>query len=144
MIKEEIRGIINRVVEEKGAEVYWIDLKPSLIRVYVEKLGGVTVKDCEEITKQLSLRLRSLLNYPFTLEVSSPGVERMLHKPEDFERFIDSRVNIITKKESITGRIERVTSEGVRIEDRGFIPFKEIKRASIKITDEELFRRRNG
>lgn len=144
MLREEAERIINEVVEEKGAEVYWIDFKPGLVRVYVEKLRGVTVKDCEEITKELSLRLRSLLNYPFTLEVSSPGVERTLHRPKDFEKFIDSRVNIITKKENLTGRIEGVTSEGVRIEDKGFIPFKEIKRASIKITDEELFRRKDG
>lgn len=143
MIKEDIDRITREVADDKGVEVYWIDSKPGLIRVYIEKSKGITAKDCEEITKELSFRLRSIIGYPFTLEVSSPGVERKLHTPEDFKRFINNRINVITEKGSIIGRIEEVTSLGVKIEHSEFIPFKEIKRASLKLTDKELFRRRD-
>ena len=144
MIKEDIDRITQEVVKEKGAGVYWIDFKSGLVRVYVEKPEGITAKDCEGITKELSRRLKAITGYPLTLEVSSPGIERKLHTPEDFKRFVNNRANIITQNQSITGKIEEVTPLGIKIEHSGFIPFEEIKRASLKRTDKELFRRRDG
>jgi len=76
---EKIQKLIERVLE--GTSIFLVDIeikggnRPSLLRVYVDKPGGVTVDDCAKISRELSdlLDIEDIINGKYTLEVSSPG-----------------------------------------------------------------------
>jgi len=76
---EKIQKLVERVLE--GTNIFLVDIevkggdRPSLLRVYVDKPGGVTVDDCAKVSKELSdlLDIEDIINHNYTLEVSSPG-----------------------------------------------------------------------
>jgi ribosome maturation factor RimP len=98
---EKIREAAERVARSEGIEVFdveWKIGKQRLLRVYLDRPPGpqnpenhgITHKDCERVSEQLSVLLdvEDLVPGPaYTLEVSSPGLDRKLVKPADYERF---------------------------------------------------------
>src|SRR5579862_3587326 len=98
---EKIREVAERVARSQGLEVFdveWKVGKQRLLRVYLDRLPGpanpenlgITHKDCEKVSQQLSVILdveELVPGPPYTLEVSSPGLDRKLIKPGDYERF---------------------------------------------------------
>ena len=110
-------GLIERLTElgEQAAagteiEIAEIQLRGSgkarLLRVYIDKPGGVTHGDCELISEKLGRLLDEEDAVPgdsYTLEVSSPGVERRLAKPRDFERVVGQKIRL-TVREPIEGQ----------------------------------------
>ena len=110
-------GLLERITElgEQAAagtaiEIAEIQLrgagKARLLRVYIDKPGGVTHADCELISDKLGHLLDQEDAIPgegYTLEVSSPGVERNLAKPRDFERVVGQRIHL-TSREPIEGQ----------------------------------------
>lgn len=76
---EKIQKLVERVLE--GTNIFLVDIevkggdRPSLLRVYVDKPGGVTVDDCAKVSKELAdlLDIEDIINHNYTLEVSSPG-----------------------------------------------------------------------
>ena len=98
-LEEEIR----KVVEGEGLELVHVEYrgagKERLLRVDIDREdGGVTIKDCELVSKQLSPMLDVMDSIPGTyeLQVSSPGLDRPLYKPRDYERFLGSLVRVKT------------------------------------------------
>src|SRR5271170_777318 len=89
----KIEEIAGQVAEPLGIEVVEIELKGGgknqFLRVSIDKPEGVTHTDCETVSRQLGEALDSqdLIDAHYTLEVSSPGVERKLLRLKDFERF---------------------------------------------------------
>ncbi len=105
---ERIREIAERVASSEGMEVVDVELQKgrrSLLRVFIDKPQGITHHDCEIVSTQLSaiLDVEDLVPGSYTLEVSSPGVERRLHKPSDYERFTGKKVRLVLKQ-PIDGR----------------------------------------
>jgi len=66
------------------------------LRVYIDKAGGVTIDDCQAVSEQLSdlLDEKDPIPHSYFLEVSSPGIDRVLKKDSDFERFKGSKVDV--------------------------------------------------
>jgi ribosome maturation factor RimP len=73
--------------------------------VFIDKPGGVTHDDCSDVSHHLGtvLDVEDFIHSAYTLEVSSPGLDRKLVKPRDYERFAGSRVRVTTR-EAINGR----------------------------------------
>ena len=100
--RERIRELIDPMVESEGMEVVDIEcLKMKsrwLVRIYIDKEGGVTIDDCMEISKQAGdiLDVHDVPPGSYTLEVSSPGLERPLTREKDFIRYRGSTVRIKT------------------------------------------------
>ena len=87
--------IAGKVGAAEGLEIVDVELKGGgasrFLRIYIDKPEGVTHSDCENVSHRMGTILDEEDVIPgarYTLEVSSPGVERKLSKPEDFERFI--------------------------------------------------------
>jgi ribosome maturation factor RimP len=101
-IAERARALLEPVVAREGfelREVEWLREGPSwVLRLYVDRQGpgGVGVEDCQELSRTVEpiLDVEELIGSPYTLEVSSPGVERPLRKPEHFERFKGERAHV--------------------------------------------------
>lgn len=110
-IKEELLKKIEDLVKSKGFELFSIEWKGSKRRgvlcVKIDSLGGITLKDCEEVSRELSLLLdfEDPFPFPYSLEVSSPGIERPLRNLNDFKRFKKSPVSFFYEGINIRGII---------------------------------------
>jgi ribosome maturation factor RimP len=96
--------IVERVGAAEGLEIVDVELKGGgasrLLRIYIDKPEGVTHGDCEKVSSEVGSVLDAEDVIPgssYTLEVSSPGVERKLSRPRDFERFVGQKVKVALK-----------------------------------------------
>lgn len=106
----KIRQITERVAEAAGLEVVDVELKGSgrhqMLRIVIDKPGGITHADCELITREAGDELDAVdpISGPYELEVSSPGVERPLKKWQDWERFVGQKVKVVLREPVGAGR----------------------------------------
>lgn len=99
------------------------DGSQTILRVYIELPGGITVADCAKVSHQVSavLDVEDPIAGEYTLEVSSPGLDRPLVKREDFERFSGNEVKIHTTdavlgRRNFTGRLQGIDENLVLVE----------------------------
>jgi len=109
-VASKIEEIAQRVVESEGMELVEVEVKGSgahrLVRISIDKPAGVTHGDCELVSQQVGTILDVEDVVPgsrYTLEVSSPGVERKLFKEKDYARFQGKKA-VITMREALDGR----------------------------------------
>jgi ribosome maturation factor RimP len=107
-LDSRISEIIERVTEREGLELVHAELTGghnSVLTVYIDKPGGVTIEDCTAVNQRLSLILdvEDLIPHKYTLEVASPGLDRGLYKDADYERFAGLPCHIKTS-EAIAGQ----------------------------------------
>jgi len=120
-MEERLTAIIDPVVTECGCELVEIQLVQrkanALVRVLVDKRGGVTIDDCVAVSRQVSFLLETSdpLECRYTLEVSSPGLDRPLTTPADFRRKIGETVRLFIQNSR--GNSERL-GEIVQVDDR--------------------------
>src|SRR6185503_8763721 len=109
-IASKIEEIAHRVAESEGLELVEVEVKGGgasrFVRISIDKPEGVTHGDCELMSQQVGTILDVEDVVPggrYTLEVSSPGVERKLLKPRDFERFQGKKAKV-TLRDPLEGR----------------------------------------
>jgi ribosome maturation factor RimP len=102
---DKVREIAERVATSSGLEIVEIDLrgggKARMLRIVIDKPSGVTHEDCANLSRELGTILDVEDAVPggsYTLEVSSPGLDRKLLKAADYERFAGSRVKLMTRQ----------------------------------------------
>ena len=102
---EHVRQIAERVTASQGLELVDVELrgggKARLLRLFIDKPGGVTHEDCAFVSRELGTILDvedAIPGGSYTLEVSSPGLDRKLVKAADFERFAGRRVRLSTRQ----------------------------------------------
>jgi ribosome maturation factor RimP len=114
--EQQIREIADRVAASEGMEVVDIEYRGGGNRhklcVYIDKPGGITHADCELISKQVGtiVDVEDLVPGSYVLEVSSPGLDRKLLKPKDYERFLGRKAKVrlrqpVDGKQSYVGRL---------------------------------------
>jgi ribosome maturation factor RimP len=107
--EEQIRQLAEPLLASEGMELVLAEcLKMQtrwLVRIYMDREGGVTVGDCAQISNQLGdlLDVHDVPPGPYTLEVSSPGLDRPLSRDQDFLKYRGSRVRL-RLEEKIEGR----------------------------------------
>jgi ribosome maturation factor RimP len=104
-VTAKVREIAERVGASEGIEIVEVQLLGGggsrLLRIFIDKPEGVTHADCEFISQQVGTILDVEDVIPgsrYTLEVSSPGVERKLTKPREFERFVGQKVKVVLRQ----------------------------------------------
>jgi len=119
---DQVRAIVERVASSQGLEVVEVELrgggKARMLRIFIDKPNGVTHEDCTSVSREVGTIVDvedAMPGGPYTLEVSSPGLDRKLSRPADFERFQGSRVKLTTRDEvngnrHFEGRLERFES----------------------------------
>jgi ribosome maturation factor RimP len=102
---DHIHAIAERVAASLGVEIVEIELrgggKSRMLRIFIDKPSGVTHEDCANLSREVSTILDVEDAVPggsYVLEVSSPGLDRKLVRPGDFERFQGSRIKLTTKE----------------------------------------------
>src|ERR1700737_3874509 len=100
---ETVREILNLLLLEEGLELVDLEYRREgrgrVLRIYIDKEGGVTVDDCAKVSRELGILLdvHDAIPGSYNLEGSSPGLTRTLKKTRDFERFKGKKVRIKTK-----------------------------------------------
>jgi ribosome maturation factor RimP len=102
--EERVRAIAERVAATGGLEVVEIELrgggKSRMLRVFLDKPGGVTHEDCAQFSREFGaiLDVEDAVPGSYVLEVSSPGLDRKLTRAADYERFAGSKVKLMTRE----------------------------------------------
>ncbi len=103
--EDRVRGIAERVAATGGLEVVEIEFrgggKSRMLRVFLDKPAGVTHEDCAQFSREFGTILDVEDVVPggtYVLEVSSPGLDRKLNRPADYERFTGSKVKLMTRE----------------------------------------------
>jgi ribosome maturation factor RimP len=154
-IEERIREIAGRVATEHGLELVHADVgvigRNAAVRIFIDKPGGVTHADCSTVSHHIGtlLDVEDYISSAYTLEVSSPGLERGLYKRADYERFAGRMAKMkarepVNGQRNFKGRIVGVESESVVFDDKTSgevkVPIKVIVKANLEIDVEEEFR----
>jgi ribosome maturation factor RimP len=126
---EQIRQLLDPILDSMGLDLWDLEFQKQgpkwLLRVYIDREigGGVTLKDCETVSRDLSaaLDVDDLISHAYTLEVSSPGLDRTLSKPEHFIRFAGSAIRIktyqpIEREKVFRGRLQGIVGTIVQVE----------------------------
>ena len=128
---EHVRQIAERVTASQGLELVDVEFrgggKARMLRVFIDKPGGVTHEDCAFVSRELGTIFdveEAVPGGAYTLEVSSPGLDRKLVKPSDYERFAGSRVRVSTREpvygsRRFEGRLQGVHDGRVALEVGG-------------------------
>jgi ribosome maturation factor RimP len=105
---ERVSEIVGRVASSSGLEVVDVEFrgggKSRMLRITIDKPGGVTHEDCANVSREVGtiLDVEDAVSGSYLLEVSSPGLDRKLSRPADFEKFVGSLVKL-TLREPIDG-----------------------------------------
>ena len=130
MTGEELARLLEPAVERLGYELSDLELKvggkDGVIRVFIDRPEGVDLSDCEVVSKQLSalLDVEDPVPGQYVLEVSSPGLDRKLTKPEHFQRYVghDVRIKLRTPLEgrrNFRGKLMAAGEERIEVEVDG-------------------------
>jgi ribosome maturation factor RimP len=145
--RDAIGKIIERVAAREGLElVHWEVVGPPgnfVLRIYIDKPGGVNHGDCEVVSNQVGtlLDVEDLVPNKYILEVSSPGIERGLYKRADYERFAGNRVKLKTSgpingQRNFRGKLLGISEDTVSLDADGAglieIPYEQIAKANIE------------
>ena len=133
------------VLAERGYELIEIEFVPGpgggTLRIYIDSPEGIDVDDCGDVSHVVSEMLDTDDPIPgaYSLEVSSPGLDRVLRTPAHFAQFADNRVKVELKlardgRKRYTGILSRVDDEGIELKVDNFsvnIRFAEIGKARL-------------
>ncbi len=129
-MKVELTKLIKPTIEQLGYELSDLEVKTGgrdgVIRVFIDKADGVDLTDCESVSRQVSaiLDVEDPLPGHYTLEVSSPGLDRKLTKPEHFQRFIGEAIRVklrfpVAGRRNFRGVLRAADDEKIEIEVDG-------------------------
>jgi len=142
---------IEKIVSSEGLELVHIDYRKQgrgwLLRIDIDKEGGVTLTDCELVSHQVSafLDVEDVVPAEYELQVSSPGLDRKFYKESDYRKFIGRKVRVLTTKairglHVIVGRLEEfdgkeivVTDPQAKKDPRYVVPLADIKETRLEV-----------
>jgi ribosome maturation factor RimP len=149
---EKIRHIAERILNSFGMELVDIEFKREgrlmVLRIFIDKTGGVTLDDCADISRELSavLDVEDIVPGNYNLEVSSPGLNRPLKKESDYNRYIGRLVKIKTFEPladaagnmrktflgELTGFSDGIISVSLREGQKAEIPLEKVAKANLE------------
>jgi ribosome maturation factor RimP len=145
-ILARVREVVEPIIQSEGMELvdleYRRENRGRVLRLYIDQEGGVTLNDCASISHEVdrNLEVEGIPPGGYTLEVSSPGLNRPLKKEADFHRFKNRRVKVrtagpIEDKKTFRGRLLACHDGMVEIEDEDRvvrIPLTQITKANLE------------
>jgi ribosome maturation factor RimP len=162
----EVAEPIEAAAREAGVEVYHAEFSGRELRVQVESQSGASVRACSEFSHALTTRLDAadFLRRQYTLEVSTPGIERRLYQPQDYAKALNQHVKVLARDGWVEGLLEAIGPNGItlRMQDAMQNPkgrmqnvespetagreiaYGEIREAHIRVPDCELFASSTG
>lgn len=142
---EQLQQLVEPAVNAVGFELWGLEYhsrgRTSTLRVYIESPDGVSVDDCAQVSRQISsvLDVEDPISGEYTLEVSSPGVDRPLYKLEQYRQYVGYRVKVRLRvpfegRRGMTGLLRGTEGDEVLLvvgDEEYVLPFSSIERANI-------------
>lgn len=144
---EELTALIEPATQACGVDLWGVEFfqqgKHSVLRVYIDREAeaGISVEDCTEVSRQVGaiLDVEDPIAGEYTLEVSSPGWDRMLFKPSQYQRYVGEEVNLrltapVAGRRRWRGVVEAVDDVQVTLQAEGqsvVLPFISIDKANV-------------
>ena len=143
---ERIREIAGRVAASEGLELIDVEVHGrgpgSVLRIYLDKPGGITLEDCQMVSRQVGtiLDVEDVMASRYTLEVSSPGLDRRLVKPDDFQRFAGQQIKLLLRdpggaRRHLQGRLRGLEEGEIQVEADAAgvtsIPLEQVEKANL-------------
>jgi len=144
----QIREIAERVATSEGLElvdVEYLGRGPNaVLRIYLDKPGGITIGDCQSVSQQVGavLDIEDVMDRSYTLEVSSPGLDRKLLKPADYQRFAGKLAKVVLRgprqgQRRFQGRLLGIQGDKVQLDSGDGhvveLDFNEIENANLVV-----------
>ena len=144
-LRERLIALIEPVLTRLGYELveleYAAGRSQAVVRLFIDTPAGITVDDCERVSRDVAalLDVDDPIPTAYTLEVSSPGFDRVLRIPAHFERFVGERVFVELKapragRKRYTGLLQAATATGIELEvdkQKVEVRFEEIGKARL-------------
>ncbi|HWW19205.1 MAG TPA: ribosome maturation factor RimP [Steroidobacteraceae bacterium] len=144
-LRDRLIALTEPLLAQLGYELVDLEYVPgraqAVLRVFIDRPEGVGLDDCERASHEISalLDVQDPVPVAYTLEVSSPGLDRVLRTPAHFQRFVGERIwlELAAPREGrrrYTGRLEGLSGEGIELNVDGAmvrVPFAEIGRARL-------------
>jgi ribosome maturation factor RimP len=150
-LPEQVEQQIQRIVESEGLELVHVEYRKQgrgyLLRLDIDKEGGVTIEDCQLISQQVStwLDVEDPIPAGYELQVSSPGLDRKFYRTSDYQKFVDRLVRVKTSRpvrglHVVVGRLKSFDGEIVVVTDPVMkkdadyeIPLADIKETRLEV-----------
>jgi ribosome maturation factor RimP len=144
---DRVKAVANSLLISEDMELVDIEYRREpvgwVLRLTIDKRGGVTLDDCTRISQEMgrSLDVEDCISHAYRLEVSSPGLDRPLKNERDFIRFSGRRIRVKTidpigKQKSFKGRLRTCVESRIEMETDGGIveiPLSNIARANLEV-----------
>ncbi len=144
-LEQRLDQMLEGPIQALGFELWGIEFvragKHSTLRVYIEHPDGITVENCAEVSHQVSsiLDVEDPISTEYNLEVSSPGLDRLLFKPEQYEKYLGEQVNLtlrmaVNNRRKYKGVIIKVEGEMITLRVDGndeTVAFANIQQANL-------------
>ncbi|MDD2852181.1 MAG: ribosome maturation factor RimP [Desulfuromonadaceae bacterium] len=147
-----VSGFAQPILASMGFELVDIEYgrvgRDAVLRLFIDKEGGVMLDDCAEFSRELSMVLdvEDAIACNYTLEVSSPGLDRPLKKPADYDRFVGRLIKVRTyqpflddsgnKRKTFLGKLDGLVDGAVKITltegQTASIPLEQVAKANLE------------
>jgi ribosome maturation factor RimP len=146
-IAGRVRTVAEPIVSQEGMELVDLEYRREprgwVLRLFVDKEGGVTLEDCARISRELgrNLDVEDFIDNPYALEVSSPGLDRPLKNPQDFMRYRDRLIRVktfdpIENRRNFKGKLLGLSEDRIKLELDGrvvHIPMSKVAKANLVV-----------
>lgn len=145
VLENRLLRLLEPLIEALGFELILLEFSGNAhsgtLRIFIDSPGGITVSDCERVSREVAavLDVEDPIASAYTLEVSSPGLDRPLIKPAHYERFIGEQVKVqllapLNNRRRLTGTLVAASEEGIELvapDARFSLRYAEIERARL-------------
>ena len=141
-LEAEVENIVEELLENTALELVAVDYvkeRDWYLRVFIDKEGGVDLDDCQDLSRKLEelLDAQDLIKTSYILEVSSPGLDRELKKPRDFQREMGKDIDVslfapLDGKKVVTGPLSAYDGETINVGDMA-IPMDKVAKVNLHI-----------
>jgi len=143
--RDKVIALVEPILAEQGLELVDVELRREgrgqMLRLLVDRDGGVDLEGLSSLSRELSVRLdvEEPITGPYTLEVSSPGINRPLRKPEHFLRYVGKRVRLrshvpVNGQRNFSGTLVGAAAGGVTVRSESgvdtYVEFSNVEKAN--------------
>ncbi|MGD9161490.1 MAG: ribosome maturation factor RimP [Desulfobacteraceae bacterium] len=145
VIRDRVFSLIEPMLEDIGFELVEVEYLTMhgrwVLRLYIDKEGGVTIDDCADVSRDLGeiIDVKEIIDHEYVLEVSSPGLNRPLRKEKDFIKAIGSRIKLkvirdLNGQKNFTGKLKDYNNRIIYLETEGKLielPFDDVEKSNL-------------
>ncbi len=145
LIAEKVADLVEIVLEDMGIElvdVEYLSLRGRwVLRLYIEKEGGVTIDDCARVSGEIGdlIDVKDIISHEYVLEVSSPGLDRPLKKEKHFRDVIGMKIKVkmaapVSERRNFAGLLKDFNEGNLILELDGgevSLPWQDVERANL-------------